>query len=148
MLQSFCKVMGGSSTGERSRKGDLWDLHSQSWSSLLNPKEEMEGGRTSHFLGYSGGGLFLLMFGYGSETAKHLFVSKIYIFSSTKFSKFRPCFACKEENVCVALCGVFQEYGSQREPMCLPSASLAVCCCAGSALGRLLLRLPNTRTRL
>lgn len=95
--------MGGSSTGERSRKGDLWDLHSQSWSSLLNPKEEMEGGRTSHSLGYSGGELFLLMFGYGSETAKHLFVSKIYIFSSTKFSKFRPCFACKEENVCV--CG-------------------------------------------
>lgn len=43
----------------------------------------MKGRRISHFLGK--GRLFLLMFGYESETAKHLFVSKIYVIAAQSF---------------------------------------------------------------
>lgn len=43
----------------------------------------MKGRRISHFGGK--GRLFLLMFGYESETAKHLFVSKIYSIAAQSF---------------------------------------------------------------
>lgn len=43
----------------------------------------MKGRRISHSRGK--GRLFLLMFGYESETAKHLFVSKIYVIAAQSF---------------------------------------------------------------
>lgn len=43
----------------------------------------MKGRRISHFGGK--GRLFLLMFGYESETAKHLFVSEIYSIAAQSF---------------------------------------------------------------
>lgn len=43
----------------------------------------MKGRRISYFGGK--GRLFLLMFGYESETAKHLFVSKIYSIAAQSF---------------------------------------------------------------
>lgn len=75
----------------------------------------MKGRRISHFLGK--GRLFLLMFGYESETAKHLFVSKIYVIAAQSFPfKVQTtfvlfCFVLRSERVYGALCCVLQEYG-------------------------------------
>lgn len=69
-----------------------------------NIRKRMKGKRISHFWGK--GRLFLLMFGYESETAKHLFVSKNLRFSSTKFSfqSSDRCFKMRKGVCYVVLC--------------------------------------------
>lgn len=74
----------------------------------------MKGRRISHFLGK--GRLFLLMFDYESDTAKHLFVSKIYVIAAQSFLfKVQTIFVLfvflRSERVYGALCCVLQEYG-------------------------------------
>lgn len=73
-----------------------------------NIRKRMKGKRISHFWGK--GRLFLLMFGYESETAKHLFVSKIYVLAAQSFPFKVQTVVLRWERVYVTLCYVLQEY--------------------------------------
>lgn len=64
----------------------------------------MKGRRISHIPGK--GRLFLLMFGYESETAKHLFVSKIYIIAAQSFPFKVQTIFLDEKGCMVLLCCV------------------------------------------
>lgn len=85
MLQSFCKVDEWlpHSFGERSPKVTRGTCIHSLQSSLLKHKEENEREKDFNFRGK--GRFFRLMFGYESETAKHLFVSKIYVIAAQSF---------------------------------------------------------------
>lgn len=114
----------------------------------------MEGRRVSHFRGK--GELFQLTFGYESETAKHLFVSKIYVLAARSFQS-SDCFlfVCLFLKMRKGVCGVVVCVpGYQHKHECLACAApfrflpIAICFVVGCALDHSPLRLPNTRTKL
>lgn len=108
MLQSFAKSMSGFNTGEEAQKVAnrtwIYSLQSSLWNMRKRVRKE--------FALWGWGRLCLLVFGYETETAKHLFVFKNYVLAaqSSPFkvqTVLRWKWAC-----CVVLC--YREMDSNR----------------------------------
>lgn len=101
MLQSFAKSMSGFSPGEEARKvaNGTW-IHSLQ-SSLWNLRKRV---REKDFTLWGPGRLRLLVFGYETETAKHLFVFKTHVlaarFSFPSLDRFKMTVGFR----CIVLC--------------------------------------------
>lgn len=78
----FAKSMSGFSTGERSRKGDQWNLYSQSSKFPLKPKEE-NGGEKDFTLPGQGGivSVDVWLWKWNSKAS----ISKIYVLAARSF---------------------------------------------------------------
>lgn len=115
-----------------------------------NLRKRMKGRRISHIPGM--GRLFLLMFGYESETAKHLFVSKIYIIAAQSFPfKVQTILFYMRKGVwcrCVLCYRNMDININTSASFFFRSRYIAICFFVGCALDHSPLRLPNTRTKL
>lgn len=104
-----------------------------------NIRRRTKGKRTSHFWGK--GRLCLLMFGYESETAKHLFVSKIYVLAAQSFPfKVQTVFEIKKGVCSIVLCYKNMDTNRNTSASCTVSSSLCALLSAS-----LLAALWNTR---